>query len=547
MLSERSPSAGEDDSLYERLTNEGLWTDETVVGRLRENVMRRPEAIAFFAPDGVWTWRAYSDCVGRLAAGLQELGLRRGDRLVMALPDSVVGHSLEDASGVLGVVAVRINVGLSGPEILRLLRRVEPSAFVTWDQWHGRDYASEGMKWAEALDARCHQIVVGDRQPPGATSLADLMQPAPLEIRPAHNASDPYLMTLTSGTEGDPKIVMHHSLRSMFYGRYIAEQCRASNLDVMLASVSHSSGMGVWAAHALPTYCGATSVTLDRFDVHGVLEAMERFGVTILFVVPTQLIKLLDHPALRDFDLSRLRVVLSAGAHLPASRAEEAERMLGCRLITASGASDSGATVASDIDDSPERRWGSWGRLPPGTEVRFSAEEGGPVVMPHGKGYLATRGGYWCPGYYRGPNAASEKAEEAPPGWQITGDIWEADQDGYYRIAERRKDVIIRAGQNISTREVEEAIAAHPEVSQVAVIAEPHPVLGERVCAVIVAKAGHTIELEDVVTFLDLRGLSKYKHPERVVLVDELPQSATGKVLKSSLVDMFNRGTLDND
>jgi non-ribosomal peptide synthetase component E (peptide arylation enzyme) len=281
-----------------------------------------------------------------------------------------------------------------------------------------------------------------------------------------------------------------------------------------------------------PLLHGASSVLVEHWSAPLALELLQREAATLATAVPTQLIKMLQDPALAEHDYTSLRVFNNAGAPLAPQAAMEVERVFGCTIQTVYGASDGGVPVMTRVSDPPEKRFTTVGRTLPATELRIAAPD--MAALPPGEvgevlwrnptktfGYLndaeRTDSMFWDDGFYR------------------SGDLGVVDEDGYLRIVGRAKDVIIRGGQNLSPREIEEVIATEPNVSEVAVVGIPDPVYGERACACVVLRAGGSLSLDGLSRFLAAHDLVKYKWPERLELFTELPKSAGAKVSKVEL------------
>ncbi|HUF98756.1 MAG TPA: fatty acid--CoA ligase family protein, partial [Ilumatobacter sp.] len=258
--------------------------------------------------------------------------------------------------------------------------------------------------------------------------------------------------------------------------------------------------------------------------------------------VPTQVIKMLQDKTVANRDYSSLRVFTNAGAALPPDVAADVETTFGCTIQAVYGSTDGGVPVMTRITDPPIKRFTTVGRLLPETDLRLvdadlrevSAGEPGEIVF---------RGPTKTQGYLNEPERTAEAFVD--DGWYRSGDLGRMDDDGYLSIVGRVKDVIIRGGQNLSPREVEDLIATHPSVSEVGVVGIPDAVYGERACACIALRPGHGVELGELNSFLESRDIAKYKLPERLELFDELPKSAGGKVSKVELRQQVVRRMTD--
>jgi acyl-CoA synthetase (AMP-forming)/AMP-acid ligase II len=281
-----------------------------------------------------------------------------------------------------------------------------------------------------------------------------------------------------------------------------------------------------------PLLGGATSTLLERWSPSEALELIEREGATIVSAVPTQLVKLLQEPAAAALRAPQLRVVTNAGAPMPPDAAAALETIWDCRIQTVYGATDGGVPLMTSIDDPVDKRRSTVGSVIPMTELLLVDEELRPVA-PGERGEILWHGPTKSFGYLNEPGRTEETFWG--DGYYRSGDLGELDADGYVRIVGRAKDLIIRGGQNISPREIEEAVAQHPAVSEVAAVGLPDPVYGERVCAVVSLLAGEALELAELLAFLKSRQLAPFKLPERLEILPELPKNASGKTSKQDV------------
>ena len=526
---------GVDPELYRQLTQEGHWLDSTIPQFVRETVRSRPNDRAFesLSQGRTVTWSQYLDNVLNFLSLFRELGITESDRVILCLPDWIENHTVEDALTEAGAITVRALLSSSDAELQRMSETVRAVAIVTPAQWRSGDFPALIRGWvANGSSLRHHLIVDGGRTEVVSFGAAQAGRFGAERGRAAHEV---YLMTFTSGSTAQPKCVRHTSLRWVYMSRCIIDALEITESDSSLCLAPHSSGLGIWGGHTLPIVAGIRSSMIERFNAEEALSAIETAQPTILVVVPAQLIKMLDSPTFDPAMVATLRAIMFAGSSLPYERAREAEERFGCPVLTVAGSSDSATFIRAKLADSPEHRLHGWGAIAPGTTARLIATDGREIEGAHQEGMLAARGGFWSSGYFEDEEATRSIYCPGLPGWQVTGDVWIRDDEGYCRIVGRLKDIVIRGGQNISCAEVEEYVARHPAVSQVAAVKMADPVLGERVCAYVVLKAGRSLGLDDLLTFLESEGVAKYKLPERLELVADMPVSPAGKVLKTEL------------
>jgi long-chain acyl-CoA synthetase len=274
---------------------------------------------------------------------------------------------------------------------------------------------------------------------------------------------------------------------------------------------------------------GACLTLLPRFDPTAALETLQRDRVTVMEGVPTMYIALLNHPERASYDTSALRLCVSGGAALPVEVLRGFEAAFSCIVLEGYGLSET-SPVASFNHPDRERKAGSIGTPVEGVEFRLVDDQGNDVGEEE-VGEIAIRGHNVMKGYWQRPEATDEAIRD---GWFRTGDMARRDEDGYYFIVDRKKDLIIRGGYNVYPREVEEVLYEHPDVSEAAVIGLPDVTLGEEVCAVVALRPGATATPDELRRFTKER-VAAYKYPRHIWLVDALPKGPTGKILKREI------------
>jgi acyl-CoA synthetase len=319
--------------------------------------------------------------------------------------------------------------------------------------------------------------------------------------------------------------------------RYINELAVAnaglSGDDVFMCALPAPYGFGMWTGHTTPTYLGAPTVLPGRFAVGTVLELIERERVSVLSCVSTQFIMLLNAEDLDERDLSSLRVMFTGGEAIPYERALEFEERTGAKVLQFYGSNETGVLSGTRLDDLPDRRLRSAGRVVPEMQVRLFDPGTGADVTASGYGQPGCRGPATSMGYYDDPEANHQLF--TADGWMLMGDLCTLDDDGWLAVVGRTSDFIIRGGKNISASEVEAEAQTHPAVALAAAVAIPDPVFGERVCCYVQLRSGHDLTLAALTKHLLARGVGKELLPEALVLLDPLPISSGGKVAKGDL------------
>jgi cyclohexanecarboxylate-CoA ligase len=377
------------------------------------------------------------------------------------------------------------------------------------------------------LPALEHVIVVRDAPGDGALAYDAVAASPPA---PARTAESVALLIYTSGTTADPKGVLHSHETLLAEARSLGpvHALTADDTVLMPSPLTHISGI----AHTLlvPAVHGTTSVLMDRWNAGEALALIAAERVTYMVGAPTFLRDLAQHPAAAR----GLRLFSCGGADVDPTLVREAAARLGCVAKRVYGSTEFPTVTTTGPDDPPERRIDSEGRPIGGNEILLVDEDGRPV--PTGaEGEILARGPECFLGYRRADDDADAFT---PDGWFRTGDLGALDDAGYLRVTGRRKDIIIRKGENISAREVEDLIATHPAVAEVAVVGVPDARAGEIACAVVRIRPGtRAPSLADLGEHLTAQGLSRRKLPERLEIVGQFPRTASGKILKRTLRD----------
>jgi long-chain acyl-CoA synthetase len=342
-------------------------------------------------------------------------------------------------------------------------------------------------------------------------------------------ADDTAVILYTSGTTGKPK------------GAELTHDNLSQNVDVAVGLFD--MGVGDVIFGGLPLFhsfgqtctmnaaicCGACVTLLPRFDAGKALEILERDACTVFEGVPTMYGALLNHPDRKSYDVSRLRVCASGGASLPVEVLRGFEECFGCKVLEGYGLSET-SPIASFNHPDRARKPGSIGTPIRGVEFKLVDEDGNEV--PEGEiGEILIKGHNVMKGYL---NQTEATAEAIKDGWFATGDMAKVDEDGYYFIVDRKKELIIRGGYNVYPREIEEVLYEHPAVREVAVVGVPHSDLGEEVGAAVALKDGESVEVDELRAFVKEQ-VAAYKYPREIWLVDELPKGPTGKILKREI------------
>jgi len=463
-----------------------------------------------------------------LARGLRALGLQPGDRFAMQLPTSPQTVALYLAALDVGAVLVPI-VHIYGPaEVGFILRDARVRFLAVPDRWRGIDFL-ERVQALGTLPTLERLIVVGERAPAGATLLRDLPALGEQARRRANDeAPCPYdlaLLLYTSGTTAAPKGVQHSHVS-------VAAEWSIPFLEepgpyLTPFPAGHIAGFNFLLR---PFVTGHEMVFMDRWDPALAAELIQRHGVRLSGGTPFHLQGLLDAARQGGFDLHSLRSYGLGGTGVTPEHVELADRA-GFAGTRAYGLTEH-STVSIGHSEMPlEQRANTDGRLQPGTEVRIIGDEGRDEALG-GEGEILLRGPEQFIGY---TDHALDAQAFTRDGWFRTGDIGRLDAAGCLTLTDRKKDIVIRGGENISSQEVERVLATHPAVREAAVVAMPDARYGEKVCAFVIAQPGLSLALGEVQRHFGAAGVARQKTPEALFVVDELPRTASGKVRKADL------------
>ena len=483
-----------------------------------------------------WSWRELALRADAMAAGLLAMGLRSGDRIGIWSPNCAEWALTQFAAAKIGLILTTINPAYQTSELEFTLNKVGVKAVVAAERFKTSDYVS--MLEAVNVPRLEHRIKIGGASRQGwlqydtvsdLASAADRSRVHEIGARVDHREAAN--IQFTSGTTGLPKgaTLSHRNIlnNGWLVGR--AQQLGPNDRICVPVPLYHCFGMVM--GNLAGVTCGATVVyPAAGFDPGATLRAVEQERCTALYGVPTMFIAELGHPEFERFDLSSLRTGVMAGSPCPIEVMRHVvERMHMSGVTIAYGMTEtSPVSFQSAVDDPLERRVSTIGQVQPHLEVKVIDAEGHTTArgMP---GELCTRGYSVMLGYWAEPDRTAEAIDAE--GWMHTGDIGTIDELGYGNIVGRIKDMVIRGGENIYPREVEEFLYAHPKVADVQVVGLPDPNMGEELCACIRLVANETCDEEEIRTFC-LGRIAHYKIPRYIRFVDEFPLTVSGKVQK---------------
>ena len=533
---------------------------QATLGRLLDQaIAAHPDndAVIYVDRDYRLTYREFGNVVDRLAKGLMALGVAKGEKVAVWATNVPYWVALQFATAKIGAILLTVNTNYKSAELDYLLRQSETETLFIIDGFRDTDYVQtlyalvpelktqeRGYLKSQTYPHLKRVCFLGPEKHRGMYAVPEIMALGIMVDDDAYRGRQESLsphevvnMQYTSGTTGFPKGVMltHHNIGTNGY--WIGENQNFTHEDRVCIPVPlfHCFGcvLGVLAAvtHA------ATMVLLETFDPVDVMASVEEEHCTALYGVPTMFIAVLQHKLFKKFDFSSLRTGIMAGSPCPIEVMRQViDRMNMSEITTCYGLTEASPVITQTRpDDDIRLRVESVGRAMPGIEVKIVDPDTGKVLGPGEQGEVCCRGYNVMKGYYNMPEATAEAIDAE--GWLHSGDLGVMDQDGYLAITGRHKDMIIRGGENIYPREIEEFLYRLEGIADVQVAGVPSEKYGEEVGAFIVLKDGHTYRPEDIRDFC--RGqISHYKIPKYVAFVNDYPMTASGKIQKYKLREM---------
>jgi long-chain acyl-CoA synthetase len=496
---------------------------------LRESAAAYPDKPVALYDGGRLSYAQLDALSDRFAAGLRAAGIGPGETVGLQLPN--IPQFLIAYFGMLkaGCIGVPLNVLLKAPEIAFCLADSRATSLIAW-----AGVAAEALPGAAEAGVSAVYMVNTPGVPavPDAHRFEELLaiEPETPPLAPT-GADDTAVIVYTSGTTGRPKgaelthfqLYMNADTPGRLFG--------VRDEDIVLVVLPLFHVFGLSSQLNVCVRFGATMSLVPRFDPDKVLEVIERDRVTVFEGVPTMYVALLNHPRLADYDVSSLRIGVSGGAPIPAEVLDAFEARFGIVILEGYGLTETASTTTFNIS-AEERKIYSVGKPIWGVEVQIWDDDFRP--LPPGAdnvGELVIRGVNTMRGYFGQPEAT---AEAFAGGWFHSGDLGYCDEDGFFFIVDRKKDLIIRGGYNVYPREVEEVLYAHAAVAEAAVVGVPDARLGEEVKAFVATLPGATVSEVEIIEYVKSR-VAAYKYPRIVEFRANLPKGATGKILKKDL------------
>jgi fatty-acyl-CoA synthase len=514
---------------------------DTIGTNLDRTVTRFPDrdALVEYATGRRWTYREFAAAVDALATGLLNSGSTKGDRVGIWAPNRAEWTTLQYATAKIGAILVNINPAYRSHELEYVLNQAGIRLLVAARSFKSSDYVA----MAEQVAPNCpdlESIVFLDS--PEWTKLSETPADPQRLAAIALSADDPINIQYTSGTTGFPKgaTLSHHNILNNGY--FVGELCRYTENDRVCIPVPFYHCFGMVMGNLAATSHGAAMVIpAEGFDPAVTLSAVSAERCTSLYGVPTMFIAELDLPGFADYDLTSLRTGIMAGSPCPVEVMKQViDRMGMAEVSICYGMTEtSPVSLQTRADDSLERRVSTVGRVGPHLEVKITDPETGLTVPRGTAGEVCTRGYSVMLGYWRESDKTAEAIDSAR--WMHTGDLGVMDADGYVGITGRIKDMVIRGGENIYPREIEEFLYTHPDILDAQVIGVPDEKYGEELMAWVRLREGAPALTAEALREFCTGKLAHYKIPRYVHLVEEFPMTVTGKIRKVEMRETAKR------
>ena len=525
---------------------QGLWGDASLADYWQQTARAMPDKIAVVDNHGAsYTYSALDHAASCLANWMLAKGIESGDRIAFQLPGWCEFTVIYLACLKIGAVSVPLLPSWREAELVWVLNKCQAKMF----------FAPTLFKQTRPVDLilplqnqlpQLQQIVSVDKLAPATSSLSlsqIIADNTSLTTAITTHGDELAAVLFTSGTEGLPKGVMltHNNILASERAYCARLNLTWQDVFMMPAPLGHATGFlhGVTA----PFLIGARSVLLDIFTPDACLALLEQQRCTCMLGATPFVYDLLNVLEKQPADLSALRFFLCGGTTIPKKVARECQQR-GIKLLSVYGSTESSPHAVVNLDDPLSRFMHTDGYAAAGVEIKV-VDDARKTLPPGCEGEEASRGPNVFMGYFDEPELTARALDEE--GWYYSGDLCRMDEAGYIKITGRKKDIIVRGGENISSREVEDILLQHPKIHDACVVAMSDERLGERSCAYVVLKAPHhSLSLEEVVAFFSRKRVAKYKYPEHIVVIEKLPRTASGKIQKFLLrKDIMRRLTQD--
>ncbi|MDI6742258.1 MAG: AMP-binding protein [Smithella sp.] len=539
------------------------FVKKTIGQLVKETAERYPENTALVCPDfGIrQTYAEFYQTCRQVAKGLMAIGIQRGDNVAVWTTNIPEWAHLAFALGMTGGVLVTVNTNYQTHELKYILKQSDSTTLFLMESYRDVNFYNNvrnilpdidhhlaGQPVSEDLPALKNIVYIGKREStPGMLHFGEMVKMGEAitdkQLDDRLNSlddSDVINMQYTSGTTGFPKGVMltHHNIVNN--ARMVGDVMGMTEKDSLLIQVPLFHCFGCVMSTLNCVYHGSTMVIVEFFDPLKALQYIAAEKCTAINGVPTMFIAILNHPDFDKYDLKSLRTGIMAGAPCPVETMNQVNTKMHCpEIVIAFGQTECSPVMTMTRRDDPvELRVSTVGRLLPDIEGKIIDPDTGMALPPDTQGEIVTRSECVMKGYYKIPEATAAAIDNDK--WLHTGDLGEVDKNGYFKVTGRIKDMIIRGGENIYPRELEEFLFTHPKVANVQVVGLPDKKYGEQVLAAIQLKSGQTATSEEFVEYCKGK-IARHKIPKYWEFVDVYPMTASGKIQKFKMKEMFEK------
>ncbi|MCG7222234.1 cyclohexanecarboxylate-CoA ligase [Acinetobacter sp. AG3] len=535
----------------EKMLQQGYWLNKTILHSLNEAVYQYPDQVALVSyktedkTEKSFTYQEMLHTVNKISLGLKRLGIQKQDVVSCQLPNWWEFTLLYIACRSIGAVLNPLMPIFRERELSFILKHTESKILIVPKVFRKFDHEKLAYQLQKNIESLEHVVVIGGD---GENSFEALLLNHGLENDSASvntlddasiTADDIAQLIFTSGTTGEPKGVMHTENTLFFIIIEYAKRLHLNKDDVILMGSPMAHQTGFMYGLIMPLLIKAKVVLQDVWDVNTAIDLIHKHEVTFTMASTPFLNDLSEAVLDTQQSLDSLKIFLCAGAPIPSTLVQKARKNMGVKVISAWGMTECGAVTTTCPEDDDERSFNTDGIPLPGVEVKI-VDDQGEVLPPHQSGTLMIRSCSNFGGYLKRPHLNETDEND----WFDTGDIAYLDEQGYIRIAGRKKDVIIRGGEKIPVAEIESLIYLHPDIAMVALVPYPDERMGEKACAIVKLKEGAAqIELKDLVDFLKKHNLANQYLPERLEVWDDIPMTPSGKIQKFKLRDLLQQNT----
>jgi non-ribosomal peptide synthetase component E (peptide arylation enzyme) len=530
--------------MVDEYISKGYWTGETTAELWDRNAKLFGSEVALVDSRNRLTWLQIKQRSDRLAMNLLDMSFQRDEIIFLLVPNCIESYVVRLACEKAGILCLTALTGIREREIAYILKSYGVKGVVVQAQFRGFDYnrAINGMM-PELLDLK-YIFSIGENIPQGSISIEEMCHERPGDLHRLEETrfkmDEVAIIGLTSGTTGMPKVAEHPVASRIALGDSYHRKLDLKKGDIILNVINAVAGLGAPVCYSSVRE-GARTVMMEIWNAKEALKIIEKEKPTVLLTTPAQLAMLLQELDFDQYDTRSIRVVNCGTSPLSYEIARAGEAKLKALILNSYGSFDGGGTSGTAVYDKEETRLHTAGQPHYGNEVVIIDGEGNEVARGE-EGELTFRGPCTCSGYYRDLERTLEMwGTLGKDGWFRTGDLAKLDEENNIILTGRKKEVIIRGGQNIYPAEIEGLLFMHPKVKHVAVVPMPDLIMGEKACAFVVTKDKEEMTFDDMTAFLVEKKIATYKLPERLEIRESLPLRDEQKVAKNILAEEIKR------